>query len=281
MIKVYHYVFRAPEDFRQTLDEVGIRYYMTETPFPDGLSPLFIFDIKSNSKRFEDQYGIVSCYAKPFAVWSNYTKKEIESAAWMLFRPHRHCIDITNFEDAYFYYCPRPAYTGGSAHIHDQEQVADLRIAQIPPRTKTVFYASDTGYGEIFSDERIFDFVRQHEISGVSFRPVFTKTGKPRENFYQILSENVITRDQIARGFGEGYSECPYCYQKQIVLDDEHMLHLKMSETDLHGDFWMTESIFGEGVAHPCFLISQRFYRLLKENRMLGSVRTEPVCFVE
>ena len=49
MIKVYHSVFHAPEAFRQILYEAGVRYYMTETPFPDGLPPLFIFNINSNS----------------------------------------------------------------------------------------------------------------------------------------------------------------------------------------------------------------------------------------
>ena len=281
MIKIHHYFFRCPEDARKILDEAKIRYDLFIPPFPPDAPPIVTFDLKSNSKSFDEQYAAASRCARPLAVWSKYDQKEYESAAWILFRPHRHCIDVTNDEDAWFHVCARPGYTGGNAHIHDQEQIADLRIEKIPPRTKTVFYARDTGYGAIFADERVYNFAQEHGISGMNFRKVWTRTGKPRENFYQITSDNIITRDQIARGFGEDYSECPYCYKKQIVLDGEHMLHLKMSENELQGDFWMTESIFGEGIAHPCFLISQRFYRLLKENKMLNSVTLEPVCFVE
>lgn len=281
MIKIYHYVFRCPEDVRQILDEAKIRYDLFTPPFPAGEPPIVIFDLKSNSKSFEHQYAAASSCARPIAVWSKYDKKEYASAAWILFRPHRHCVSITNDEDAWLYICARPGYTGGNAHVHDQEQIADLRIEKIPSRTKTVFYAADTGESAIFADERVFNFVREHDISGMNFRSVWTATGKPRENFYQITSDNIITRDQIARGFGEGYSECPYCYKKQIILDNEHMLHLKMSESELQGDFCMTESIFGEGIAHPCYLISQRLYQLLKENKMLNSVTLEPICFVQ
>lgn len=279
MRTVYHYFGRYSSEFRSMLDELKIRYTVSVAPGDTDEYPILSFDLKSTTKDFENQYANVSLYTKPLTVWSDYTKEEVESSPWLSIVPCRHCVDIENYDDAMFYYCRKIGYVANVDYVHDQEQIEDFRIAQIPKRTKTVFYTEGAGFGMIFTDERLKRLTEDNDIQGVVLRRVLSKRGIERENFYQLTSDHIIDRDRVALGHGERYSECSYCNSKQIILDDTHPLYLKGSESDMHGDFYVTASIFGEGIAHSYYLISNRFYQCLKKEKMLNSVRVEPVFF--
>lgn len=279
MITVYHYFGRFGEAFCRMLDDLGVKYDVLKAPFPEDMPPLVVFDLKDNAPRFEEQFAVVSMYAQPMAKWTKFTADEIDAAQWLAIFPHRHCVEMLNFEQAFCYCCSPAPYSKDKGYQHDQEQIEDLMIASIPKRTRTVFYAADTGFGEMFVDERIPEIVAARGIAGMRFRRTLDKKGRERSAFFQVVSDNIILRERVSLGHGEAYSECPCCYSKQIVLKDEQLLHLKGKPEELPGDFCMTERIFGEGIAHPYYLVSQRFYRILKENKMLGSVRAEPVCF--
>lgn len=279
MRTVYHYVGRYGDEFQRTLDELKIKYTVSVPPFDTDEDPILIFDLKSDAKNFEDQYANVSMCAKPLTVWSDYTKKEIESSPWVSITPCRHCVDIENYNEAMFYYCRKIGYPAQVDWIHDQEQIEDFKVSKAPKRTRTVFYSGDTGIGDVFVDERLKQMVEANGLRGVVFRRVLTKKGIERNDLFQLTSETIVPRERIALGHGERFSECSYCYSKQIILDETHPLYLKGSADDLSSDFYVTARIFGEGVAHPYYLMSKRFYQCLKNERMLYSLRAKPVCF--
>ena len=279
MKTVYHYFGRYGEEFQKMLDEQRIRYTVSTAPFDTDEPPILSFNLESTSKNFEQQYANVSLYTKPLTIWSDYTKSEFESALWLSIIPKRHCVEITNSEEAFFYYCRKIGYIGNVDWIHDQEQISDLKITKVPNQTRTVFYNQDEGSGIIFADERLKKMITENNLQGIIFRPTLTKTGKVRPYFYQLTSENIIPREQIALGHGETYSECSYCYSKQIILDNTHPLYLKGPAENMTSDFYVTASIFGTGIAHPKYLISHRFYQCLKNEKMTYSLHIEPVFF--
>ena len=275
MKTVYHYFGRYGENFKGLLESSGIKADILYSPHnPD---PIYTFDLISPSKRFEEQYATISLYAEPLAIWTKYSSKELETSQWLSLLPHRTCVDILNYDEAMLYYCTKTKYATGWNHIHNQEQIDLFRIRTLPKRTKAAFYTGDSGFEILFCDDRVYDLVQESGLKGVCFKTVLSKTGKVHDRFFQVTSNEVIKREQIVLGRGERFSECPYCGSRQIIEDNRSLLIIRKEAIDNQRDFYMTESIFGEGVAHPLYLLSNRFYKLLKENKLLFSSTVKPV----
>ncbi len=278
MKTVYHYFGRFGEDFEAILKQEGIRYEIMYVP--NDPEPIFTFDLASTSKRFAEQYASIAPYAKPLDVRLVSSAKETETAPWLSIIPHRTCIDVLNYDEAMLYYCTKTKYASGCNHIHNQEQIGLFRIRALPKKTNAAFYTCDTGFEFLFCDDRVFHLVHDQALCGVEFKPVLSKRGKEYDCLYQMSSSNIVKRNQIILGHGEGFSECPYCGSKQIVLHNDQQLHIDRRAVEAGWDFCMTESIFGEGIAHPHYLISQRFYQLLKSNRLSSRLSVLPIVLV-
>ena len=274
MKTVYHYFGRFGEAFEEILKQEGIRY--TILYVPNDTEPIYTFDLASTSKRFSAQYASISPYAKPLDVRLVSSAKETQTAQWLSIIPHRTCVDVLNYDEAMLYYCPNSGWNP----IHDQEQIGLFKIRALPKRTQAAFYTGDTGFEILFCDERVVNMVKDEAVCGVEFKPVLSKHGKAYDRIYQMSSLNVVKRSQIVLGHGEAFCECPYCGSRQIVLRNDQQLHIDRKAVEAYGDFCMTESIFGEGVAHPFYLISQRFYQLLKKNKLLSKLSVYPVVLV-
>ena len=70
---------------------------------------------------------------------------------------------------------------------------------------------------------------------------------------------------------------CRICEKEQFFLDHAEQLHVDFSKMPVQSDLYLTESIFGEGEPEPLFIISQRFYQLLNENKLARNVVFTPV----
>ena len=64
------------------------------------------------------------------------------------------------------------------------------------------------------------------------------------------------------------------------MIDNTYRLPLDFSKIKQGEDFYMTERIFHEGIAEPLYIISQRFYQLLKKNKFIRNIRFIPVLDV-
>ena len=277
MIKIYHYFGRFGKEFFSILETHKIKYQVSYAPSDP--EPIYSFDLKCPSSNFDNQYAAVSLYVKPIDIRAEYTKADLSKAALIAIRPKRQCVSVLNYEEAMLHYCSTPPYNSGCSYIHDQEQVDLLQIDRLPKRTKTAFFSEDTGFEFLFCDKRAYNVLCSSNICGVEFKPVLSKNKKVYPDFYQITSDNKISREIISLGHSERYDYCPICGAKKIVLNNTDQLHLNMKQLGEESDFYVTESIFGEGAAYPLYIISQHCFELLKDNDLIYHLVLTPlVC---
>lgn len=211
-------------------------------------------------------------------VFAEYSTEEIKTAKLLVMTPKKQCIDIINREEAYQYYCEY-ATSLGIPKVKHEEQIGLFSIKKEPSmKTKTAFWAEDTGFAEIFTDYRVCRLVNENMLSGIEFKNVLNKNGIYSEKLYQMTSSNVIDSKFIGKGYGERKEICQVCGREQYFIDNTYQLHLDFSGINFQNDLYMTERIFGEGIAYPLYIISQDFYQLLKKNKLDGGITVSPVA---
>lgn len=147
--------------------------------------------------------------------------------------------------------------------------------------TQTAFWTEDTGLAERFADYRVYNLVKENFLNGIEFKKVMDKKGVYSETLYQMTSTNILGSECIGKGYGEEKEICHICGREQYCIDNAYQLHLDFSKIDLQSDLYMTERIFGPGISYPLYIISQRFYQLLKQNKLAGGVTFEAVAEIE
>ncbi len=208
---------------------------------------------------------------------AEYTPGELAAAEWLFMTPQKQRINIINAEEAYRYGCTRTHPFIGETAKH-AEQIGVFIIAKEPVmNTKTAFWAEDTGFSEVFADWRVRKLAEENGLPGVEFRDVMLRSGEPSAKLYQMTSSHVLPLEAIVCGHGEKALRCPYCGRLGYQIGNEYQLHLQASYLQEDSDMYITERIFGEGIAYPLYLISQRFYRLLVGHQLAGSVTFSPV----
>lgn len=209
-----------------------------------------------------------------------YAEKDLAAATLLEIRPKSIKMCINNEDESFRYDC-KWSYMADRFEIHKanhKEQIGVIMIAKEPPaKTKTVFWGPDDGGRIIFADKKVFDLAQKENLTGILFQDVLLKNRKPSERVFQMLAEHIIRRGDIATGKGEKEETCQMCGKKQYVLSNIYQLHLHDSPVYRENDFFATERIFGEGIAQPIYIISQRFYQLLKQNKYTAQVDFVPV----
>lgn len=272
------------------------KYYFFEIHRPD-----LVEWLTQNSIKFTlDGGGCVPIYVN-FALWSTdtnikeyldhlsdmrinkpvvtaeYTATELSKAKLLMISSKRQCIEIVNSVDAYHYSCTW-VNPYGIRKIRHTEQKALFVINKEPSvTTKTAFWHEDTGLAEMFTDRRVKSLVLQNDFVGIDFKHVILKGGEISQNIFQITSPNKLMKDQIAFGYGEERLTCPICGKEQYFVGSAYQLHLDFSRIKEQSDLYVTERIFGEGITYPTYVISQRFYQSLKENKLTGNLIISPV----
>ena len=117
----------------------------------------------------------------------------------------------------------------------------------------------------------------KNELIGVQFKNVMLRKGMYSEKLFQLSSDKVLGKECIGIGFGEKILTCPKCGKEQYCIEDAYQLHLDFSRLREISDLYVTESVFGEGIARPLYIISQRFYQLLKEANLASRITFSPV----
>ena len=209
-----------------------------------------------------------------------FTKKELSEAEFLMMRPKRQSIDIEN-EDAFQYTCQWISRFGEEFAKHE-EQVKEVVVKKVPSMKKrNAFWCESTGFSVIFADKRICKLAEENFLSGVEFKNVFLKNGTCSDDLFQMTSSNILKKEDIVWGYGEKIEKCPMCGKEQYVTDHVWQLHLDFSKIEKQSDMYVTERIFGEGIAEPIYVISQKFYRLLVENKLDKNVTFFPVVNVD
>ena len=242
-------------------------------------TPLFtIFSLWSSDKNTSALVESLAniCHQDPI-VTPEFSKAELEKAKLLVIRPKKQIIKIINGKEAFSHSCTWNAF--GITRVNHEWQIGTLAIAKEPSiTTNTALWASDSGFAEIFADSRVYDLAASNNLSGINFEKVLLKNGQYSNNIYQMTSKHLIQKEMIAVGHGEKIQKCPICGKEQFSINSAYQLYLNNSEALVDCDFYTTDRIFGDGIAEPLFIISQRLYQLLKQNNLAKNVVFTPVA---
>lgn len=270
----YYYMLRSNDDLEAYLKEVDIPY--------ESIDKFIRFNLWSSMKNSDEYLAKIKEITKrdPL-IYAEFSEVERQKAEYLVLTPKRQIIDIRNEKEAFEYSCYHKTRLGETIPMHST-QVGTICIAKEPTcNSQTAFWSISTGFGEIFTDYRVKNLALNNELTGIVFRPVRLKNNVHSENIFQINSSNLLEQKDIIFGFGEKEIVCPVCGKKQYCVNSSYLLHLNLGAIDCSSDMYVTENIWGEGIAEPLYIISQKFYRLLKKSKFAGGVNFTPVINVQ
>ena len=271
----YYFCDRFDATLEDFLQKEKIKYKVTNATTR---LPLIVFNIWSDEKDFEYKLRIVRelCAREPLR-FAEYSSSEYSNAKLLIMRPKKQQIGIINENDAFRYSC-KWINSIGETVVRHEKQIGVLSIDKEPSiSSTTAFWCEDSGFFIIFASKHFVDLSIQNHLTGIVFRDVMLKNGERSKNLFQISSDNTINRDCIGTGYGEIVEVCPHCGAEQYFIDEAHQLHLDYSKIQTQSDLYLTEQIFGQGDPYSLYLISQRFYQLLKQAKLDAHVAFSPV----
>ena len=276
----YYYCERTSERLINYLTVESIKYNVTE-----GISAgryacpaLVSFNIWADDKNAEQHMQALNAISQFGPTkYAEYSSRDYSKAAYLMMRPKSQSVEIVNPDEAFQYSCQWVNSVGMHLRKHEK-QVGPVVIAKEPDiRKSTAFWSEDTGFSVFFASKKVVDLVNQHPLVGISFPKVKLRNGNESENIFQMISPNIITQDCIGMENLKIVETCLVCGKEQFFLDHAEQLHVDFSKLPVDSDLYLTESIFGEGDPEPMFIISQRFYQLLNENKLARNVVFTPV----
>ena len=95
-------------------------------------------------------------------------------------------------------------------------------------------------------------------------------------SIFQVMPVNEIPRESIDTS-GHSKYICKSCGREQFLYDQTDMLRVQRDALNDNCDMYVTPRMWGEGQAFGRFVISGRFYRLLKDNSLTRSMGFAPV----
>lgn len=256
----------------QKLNEKKIKFRV----IGDGIlvNKMISFSIYDDLEAMEE---VIKCVKSKPIITKEYSNEELTNARLLCILPLQKKITITNLKEAFDFSCCYKNILGIEKAYH-KKQVSYFKIQKLPSiNTQTVFYAGDTGNSEIFVDQRVYNLVKDSNLKGVDFVPVKDRDGNFTDALFQMSTKQHIDIHNIKIDSEDKIRKCPICGQKKIVTDSEYQLRLLQDDFEISSDLYMTESVFGEGLSYPYYLISQRFYQLLLKNKLLKNVNLSPV----
>lgn len=267
------------------LIENHIRYDITT--FLGRFPGLIIFNIYSDNplaQKVKQQRFYKKSTINPL-VYIEFTKKECLDALWLRMAP-MHCkVEIINEDDAFAFTCRYSStYEKGGEELdcaHHKYQISDFEVEKnFKWKGKANFWSLDTGLQELFMNLQTKTLIEEHALQGVEIRN-FIQNKQPSNEIFQLWTENVLPREAIVLGYGEKEETCPMCGKKQYVVGTDYQLHLYAKYLDIKNDIYRTHHMFGSGKAYHFYIVSNRFYRLLLDNKMTRGACFEPVALHE
>lgn len=221
-------------------------------------------------------------------VWKTYSRQELEAASLLEWR-------ITNqaIEDDYYdfdYYDPSntsrerdtegvgPSFKECSACRTSLEQVRDLVVNKRLMRGNDI---SLTYSYQVIMAEWVGRLLQEHGLTGFDLRPVhhYKKPYKGEPTLYQLVVTNALPPMASPPTKFEQFHHCDVCGRTSRFLKHTHWwgkiqyyeetdVYYPRSVLEVVQDFNHTVELFGERVASPYIIITQRVYRLLREHKV-------------
>lgn len=272
----YEYYFCTNETpwLVEFLKEACISY--KRKAFGDG-SVYLIFSLYSTTPDIDIYLDILKKRRIVPSVNREYSAKDLSRAKLLIIRPYKYFFDIINEDEAFHHSCLCPTIMGGTTYVH-KDQVASLAVRKEPAlNTRTAFWSCSGGGTEIFVDKRILELAQENNLCGLRFDDVLVKK-QVSENIFQLTTDRIIDKSKIGTGYGERVFKCPACGKEEYYIERAlYEFHLDYRQIELDSDLYRTEGIKGRGCPTPKYLISQRFYQLLKDHKLTGNIAFTPV----
>ena len=272
----YEYYFCQNETpwLTEFITSKNIKYKRTE--FEDG-TVYIIFSLYSTTPNIDAYLEELKGKRITPSINREYSEKDLNNAKLLIIRPYKYFFDIINEDEAFEYSCLCPTIMGGTTYVHET-QVGPIAVRKEPtPNKKTAFWCSSTGGEEVFVDHRIYNLAKENDLRGLQFNDVLVKKNVSK-NIFQLTTERTIDKSKIATGYGERIFKCPACGREEYMIEKSlYELHLDFDQISLDSDLYMTTGLRSRGCPLPKYLISQRFYQLLKTNKLTGNIAFTPV----
>ena len=269
----FYYYTKFTEKLLDFLTETRIKHQV----YDNGYVKFSLYSSQPDHQNLLDTLTSVYHCPTPL-VDCDYTAKERNEAEFLWLTPCKYCIEITNKEDAYQYACAYEHTPTHTQRVHHKKQIGTFQIAKVPNlNTKTAFFAPDTGSNELFADHRIKALAEEYHLQGLIFLPLLLKNGQERPDIFQLTSPHVFGLSAVVRGYGETSDFCPLCGKEALVVASAYQMHLERSQLNPTLDLMVSDSFWGEGITYSVQIISQRFYKLLQQEKLTGSLRIDPI----
>lgn len=276
MLKEYTYHVKYSEEKEAYLKDRNIPYEITM--IMNKIRAKIWFRINSSMENYEALIKDFESMGDKYS-WIDveYNENELDQAEYLWLFPVKQSIDIVN-EDNFTYSCQYIDKIFGCTIYRHATQINDIVIRKEPSTKKrTAFWFESTGWSYIFTDFRVKNLVTSNNLQGIEFRDVYLKNGKKSEVLYQIDSPIRLKEEDLVFENNTKIEKCPNCGRNQYVMKGDQLLHLNGKKIDLNIDLFITDTFFGEGGGWSNYIISRRFYQLLKKYNLAGGLNLSPV----
>lgn len=150
--------------------------------------------------------------------------------------------------------------------ITEYKQISQLTIDKTQFRGKDI---SMTSNDEIVVSEKMKMILEENDVTGIKFEPVKHKNNRLKNDFpaYQMFIENILPPLHTSMTYYYDRSLCEHCKAKGV----HPTTYFRYKKEDLSGamDFNYTSRYFHYNNKGE-IIISQKVYRLIKENKIRG-----------
>lgn len=259
----YYYCSRYNKELEEYLQNTQIKYKISAS------TSFIIFNIWSSDKDYQQKMLALKKWHRfgPSFTELEPSASDLEEAKYLTIRPKKQSITVINADASFTYLCQY-----GPVRRHEK-QIGEIYICKEPNTDgNTAFWCEDTGFSDIFVSRKVRDLVEENGLSGVSFLNVRLKKNQYCENLFQMTSSNVLKHDQLVFGYREKELICSKCGKVEYDIGSDFQLHVDFSKVLEQSDLYITEDVFGGA---PQYIISQRFFRAIKEAKL-----DKNVCFL-
>lgn len=225
--------------------------------------------------------------------YPEYSEQEFLEAKWLTVRSSYSKVspeDTPNLT-ARTYACLARVTTRGISLMRHEVCVSGSFALKKPIKWGNRFFASANGMGEdvLFCNSNARTAMEEAGLTGVEYESVQRKsTGKEMEDIFYLKAKNILADVAIVPISDMDTYICDQCGMHMVGyrnLRGQFGIRADMINDSV--DFYRTLPLFSPGLEDPSsifgndrFIVSQRFYQLVKERKMDRALWFEPISLV-
>ena len=255
-------------DLIQKLEAFGLKVTTLER--------CFAFDITEDNPCFNDVLDIINAAEtiEGTSVSIEFSKKycieELNKAEYLHIRStYAGVIPLEEYRSSYVSFIHNSNQQG---HLHEHFiQVGPPVIKKHPSWRPDRHFATDYDSAAIhlFCSNTAKQIIQDNQLKGADFRPVLdVQTMQPSEHVFQLFPLECVDFLLPGRFLSPGWNCCVCNQRRYINQDGRAELFLRRSLLPEKIDFMQTPPLVGGDTGHPYYVISNRAYHVLRDNRL-------------